>query len=299
MTSSRLVVNAPRPLDRVTILLCLLPSLVLSASACDSNRRAAGSAASPTAPQLTVGARVFCQGAADGSGINVRGRIDSIEGGEVLVSPPVGAAVWVNGATCQREAESAVPATESTEGFAAGQSVHCRVQESGGVSDVHGQVKSVYGDKLEVTVGEAPARWLYSASCQVEQATAAAPTQSPGPLSPGQAIYCRVQEGGTVVDVRGQVVTVRADQVQVAVPGAAPRWLYAFSCRAESAAPAPAAAPGAGFSVGQIVLCRKAGLPQERRGSVQLVEGEFITVAYDTGMSERVDGAYCRPAPGP
>ncbi len=297
MTSSRLALHAPRPLGRSAILLGLVPFVVLVAPACDSSRHAAGATASPTAPQITVGAKVFCQGAADGSGINVRGRVDSVEGGQVLVSPPVGAAVWVNGATCQREADDVPSAAESTGGFAAGQSVHCRVQESGGVTDVHGQVQSVHGDKLEVTVGSEPSRWLYSASCQVEQTAAAAPPQSAGPLSPGQAIYCRVQEGGTVVDVRGQVVTVRADQVQVAVPGAAPRWLYAFSCRAESAAPAPAAATGTGFAVGQIVLCRKAGLPQEHRGSVQLVEGEFITVAYDTGVSERVDGAYCRVPP--
>jgi len=288
--------NAPHGPYRIAVLLGLVPSVVLIAPACDSNRRAAGSAASPTAPQLTVGATVFCQGAADGSGINVRGRVDSIEDGQVLVSPPVGAPVWVNGATCQREADSAAPAAASTGGFSAGQSVHCRVQESGGVSDVRGQVKSVHGDKLEVAVGNAPSRWLYSASCQVEQTAAPSPPQAAGPLVPGQAIYCRVQEGGTVVEVRGQVVTVRADQVQVAAPGAAPRWLYAFSCRAESPAPAPTA--GAGFAVGQIVLCRKAGLPQEHRGSVQSVEGEFITVAYDTGVSERLDGAYCRPAPG-
>jgi hypothetical protein len=176
------------------------------------------------------------------------------------------------------------------------------VQESGGVTDVHGKLKSVHGDKLEVAVGTQPPRWLYGASCEVEQAATTTPAQSSAPLTPGQAIHCRVQEGGTVTDVRGQVVTVRADQVQVAVPGAAPRWLYAFSCRAQSAtsaspAPAGGATPAAGLAVGEIVLCRKAGLPQENRGRVQSVEGEFITVAYDTGTTERLDRAYCRRAP--
>ena len=201
---------------RTALLRGLLPWILLVTPACDSSRRSNSSAASPMPPQLTVGASVFCQGAADGSGINVRGRVDSIDENQVLVSPPVGAAVWVNGATCQVEAANTAPTTDSVGGFAVGQSVHCRVQESGGVTDVRGQIKSVHDDRLEVTVGTEAPRWLYSASCQVEQTAAATPAPSRGTLSPGQAIYCRVQEGASVVDVRGQVVTVRADQVQVA-----------------------------------------------------------------------------------
>jgi len=297
MKSSHLVVNSSHPIRRVCIRCGLLALAILLAPACDSSRQSGRAAASPTTPQLTVGASVFCQGATDGNGISVRGRVDSVEGDQVLVSPPVGAAVWVAGATCQVEAAKATPAAEPTGGFAVGQSVHCRVQESGGVADVHGQVKSVHADRLEVAVGTQAPRWLYSASCQVERTATTMPAQPAGTLSPGQAIYCRVQEGETVVDVRGQVITVRADQVQVAVPGAAPRWLYAFSCRAESTSPAQAATPGTGFAVGEVVLCRKAGLPQEHRGSIQRVEGEFITVAYDTGVTQRMDAAYCRRAP--